>query len=204
MMDVLNYGKWFLIINCGFVAACSSMSAKNWNQQRGQVVNSDSQQPVWGANIVAVWKGSVKQNGDKHSVCYNIIVENSDTQGHFTIPPFAETDDVRKIQDKTMKLVIYKPGFWSESINQVLDAKQQNKVYLEPVSDENRQTNGKQRLKYLQQVIGATGCNIQNDAKIKLHKMYNQIMAEAEQAAQTKEDWKKVKSMKNWTEFVAQ
>jgi hypothetical protein len=185
-------------------SGCALVSLKNWFEQDGKILYEDNGQPVPNAIVAAVWRGKNSDAEDAGTICYHVETTRSDNDGKFRIPGWREYFEFSKITDKEVSFVIYKPGFWSPEALLKVPAGTKPGVYkLQSLSKENRQTNSKFRLKYLQKLVGLTSCNITSVDRPKLEDLYAGILSEAEDVASTAIDKKIVKSLRNWTSFVA-
>ena len=113
---------------------------------------------------------------------------------------------------KSSSLIVYKAGYWSESVVQDWPVQLKKdwtlqkdiKFYLDPISEKNQQTDSKNRLKYLQKTIGLTGCTLDPLGKKRMSMLYTAVLKEAKNVAITDMDHKIVQSIDNWTSFVSQ
>ncbi|MFV2057118.1 MAG: hypothetical protein ACC707_11670 [Thiohalomonadales bacterium] len=183
---------------------CAFVSLKNWFEANGQVIYLDNTQPVPNALIAAVWRGKNMDTENGDPICYHVETTRTDNDGAFKIPAWKEYFEYGNISEKKLFVVIYKPGFWTQQTLLLAPSDSQVRKYrIESISDQNRQTVSKYRLRYLQKIVGLTSCNITGANRPKLQELYTAILAEAEDIAQTPKDKKIVESLRNWTSFVA-
>ena len=184
-------------------SGCAFVSLKNWFEQSGTVLYKDIEKPVPNAMIAAVWRGENAEQEGNPTICYHVKTAKTGNDGYFLIPGWREYFKFSHLREKDVFIIVYKPGFWSETILQSAPTVSKNTYYIEPVSDDNRQTSTKNRLKYLQKLVGLTGCNVESADRSKLMPLYDSILAEAKKIAETPMEKKIVESLTTWTQFVS-
>lgn len=193
-----------MIIVIPLLTSCAMFEPTNWGEKNGQLLHGSSGKPISSTTVMAMWKGYVKKGGVKTPLCYHIETTKTNKQGEFSIPAWKETAKSRNIRYKSATLAFYKSGFWTEKVEYEQPKAPGKIFYIEPASKENKQQKSKHRLRYLQQLVGTTGCDLQGNGRSKLTHVYKQILREAKRIAKTTRDKKQVSSLKSWTSFVGQ
>jgi len=184
------------------LSGCAFFSLKNWFSTEGEVKYRDINKGAPNVHVAAVWRGQ-NTNKDNAFECYHVYATKTDVDGHFVIEGWREYFDYGYLQEKKMSLIVYKPGFWDKDILREPPTEKEHTYFLESVDDKNGQSNGSERLKFLQKLVGLTSCDPTNPNRNQLKPMFDDILAEAEPLANSPLDKKILASIQTWTKFVA-
>jgi len=204
MRCCLNYLRTVLlfVVMTTVMSGCAFFSLKNWFDAAGDVKYRDIDKGAPNVHVAAVWRG---QNTDKENTfeCYHVYATKTDNQGKFHIEGWREYFGYGHLAEKKMSIIVYKPGFWDKDLLRDAPTEKEHSYYIESADDKNGQTNGSERLKFLQKLVGLTSCDVKNPNRSQLKPMFDDILAEAEPLAKSPIDKKILASIKTWTEFVS-
>lgn len=202
-IDLRLIAKGFvLLLLSAFLCNCAFVSLKNWFEFSGTVLYKDIEKPVPNAMIAAVWRGENHDLEGNPEQCYHVKTAKTGNDGAFQIPGWREYFDYGHLRKKSVSIIVYKPGFWSEEILHPTPNLQQGKYFIETASDDNHQTTPSNRLKYLLKMVGFTGCELMPEDRVTLTPLYAAILAEAKSIAESPAELQLVASLKTWTAFV--
>lgn len=184
------------------LSGCAFFSLKNWFDAQGEVKYRDIDKGAPHVHVLAVWRG---QNTEKENTfeCYHVYATQTDNEGKFFIKGWREYFGFSHLNEKTMSLIIYKPGFWDPELLRRAPTERQFTYYIEGADDKNGQTNNSKRLKYLQKMVGLASCDVNSPNRSQLRPMFEDILSEAEPLAKSPLDKKILGSIKTWTLFVS-
>jgi len=157
------------------IAGCSPMPIREWPALNGKVLDANTEKPIEGAYVVAIWEGY----GGHNKSCFHVEAVTTDNQGIFKIPEWYNTNEgtVRLGSQYRHVSVVYKNGDqWSDR-----NYREQSQLkgiyyleeYLGPVNN---------RLKYLSKLTQTTGCG-KSDRN--LHTLFMAMHSEAITIAST-------------------
>ncbi len=184
------------------ISACSFMGTK-YPEMHGRVMHEIHDAPLPHTYIVALWKGKQSTDAGAKTVCYHVKNTVSDEKGFFKIPFWREPGEFGDLQDKAVHVFGYRKRYrTSELTSEIITPKNYIYYLAKPRSSDNETTDREERLRYLQQLLGDTLCDLKGDSRVNLIPMYEAIVDEAESIAKTDNDRKIVQKLKSWLSFV--
>lgn len=193
---------FFLTLLSLFIGACSVLGTK-YPEMRGRVLHEIHDKPIPDTMVVALWKGTEGSGDNKKTVCYHVEYTQADDKGFFSFPEWRESSSYDHLKDtKIYVYAFHKHYRTSELTKQVITEKNYNYYLAKPreIEDENKAR--EDRLRYLQQFVGDTTCDLEGESRTNLKPMYAAIVEEAEQIAVTDKDRQMALRLKSWLAFV--
>jgi len=185
-------GNTALIGLClALLSACAT--PRIWLAQKGRVVDWQTQKPIEGAVIVALWLGSVPIiPAESLDVCYHVESATSDGNGYFRLPTYA--DGHVRIVGRYISVLPYKAGY-KESLDERNRYRVKDGVYYMEKDLRNRE----ERLRYLEnKSIGQ--CFTEKEKAFLL--LNRALYAEAKSIAKTKSDQEIVQTIKFYLDIL--
>lgn len=190
------------VILAALLASCGILG-KKWGGINGRVLHEIHDDPMEGAIVLGLWKGEVPGNKGKW-VCYHVESTTADAKGYFEIPNWREPNSYKHLKNRTIHIVAYKDSYRTSELTSEIVSKKNYTYYLAnmlPAEDEEEER--KERLKYLQNLIGKSSCDLQGKSRVNLKPMYDAIVVEAEDIMKSAQDREIVQKLKSWQQFVA-
>ena len=163
----------------------------------GQVLEEETGKPIPDAIVVATWHGN-DSSGLVHSqsVCYHVETARTDANGKFHINAWSDGISMRSllINERYVITDAYKPGY-TRSVKPV------NELIKNILLARFKGT-AKERLEYLERMLGSTRCGSQNESEKNLHMFFSAMYEEAKNIAVTKEDLEIADALRYWASFV--
>ena len=184
------------------ISACGILGTK-YPEMHGRVLHEIHDKPIPDTIVVALWKGLEGTGDGAKTVCYHVEQTETDDKGYFTIPNWREPSSYDHLKDrKIYAYAFHKHYRTSELSKQIITDKNYIYYLAKPrqVDDENKAREN--RLRYLQQLVGDTTCDLEGDSRVNLKPMYSAIVEEAEQLVVTEKDRLIVQQLKSWLAFV--
>jgi len=192
-----------LILMIMLLFSCASSPKQTWKPLEGKVLNTKNGNPIDNALVFAIWKGQMLDKGETLRVCYHVESAKANDKGLFSLQSWQEQNNYTHITNKSTAMIVYKPGYWREEIATSIPKKNPIKLYLEKNANTNQQINPEHRLRYLQKTVGSTACHLDDADRKKLSELYQAVLNEAKNVAQSEEDDLIVRSIKSWTSFAS-
>ena len=169
----------------------------------GRVLHEIHDKPLSNTILVALWKGKQQSGSNKKTICYHVEYTVSDENGFFTVPNWREPGEFKHLKDKTVHVYGYKKRYrTSELTSEIITPKNYIYYLAKPRKTDDETEAREARLRYLQQLIGETTCDLKGESRANLKSMYAAIVAEAEALAITDKDRQIVQKLKSWLSFV--
>ncbi len=80
----------------------------DWLPVDGQVLDEQTDAPVAGAHVIALYDGVATWTT---SVCFHVENATTDDDGRFRIPAWTNTGMYRTVEDQSFSIYAYKPGY---------------------------------------------------------------------------------------------
>jgi hypothetical protein len=132
------------------LSSCASL--QYWPANQARVLDADTEMPIAGAVVVAMWEGDIPAWVDFRSTCYHIESAVSDSDGRFKIPAYSEIKG-HMINDKIVNWIVYAKGYRYSSRNSGGDYTKSGVYWME--KDDRK---GSERLEYLTQLRRSSKC----------------------------------------------
>jgi hypothetical protein len=191
-----------LIILATVISGCG-LTGKKYQEQTGRVMHEIHDKPLPHTLIVALWKGKEAEGNSESTVCYHVENTTADDKGYFTIPEWREPGRYDDLKDKTIHVVAYRKRYrTSELTSEILTDKNFIYYLAKPRSTDNMEEARGKRLRYLQELVGRTSCDLKGESRVNLQPMYEAVVEEAEQLAETEKDRSIVQRLKAWLSYV--
>jgi len=195
--------KTIYILMLATVTTACGMLGTTYPEMHGRVLHEIHDAPLSHTILVALWKGNQGNPGEGKSVCYHVEYTVSDEKGFFTIPDWREPGDFKDLKEKSVHVHAYRKRYrTSELTNEIITPKNYIYYLAKPRAADNEDQARKDRLRYLQQLIGDTICDLEGDSRANLKPMYAAIVEEAEELVVTAQDREMVQKLKSWLSFV--
>lgn len=176
---------------------------KRYEELNGRVLHEIHDKPLSYTEVVALWKGTEKQDNGDNQVCYHVESTTTDDKGYFYIPDWREPGKFRNLKDKAVYVYAFHKHYRTSELTSPLISRKNYIYYLakpRDIEDENKARIA--RLRYLQQLVGKTTCDLKGESRANLESLYKKIIEEAEEIAVTEIDKKVVEKLKGWLEFI--
>lgn len=191
-----------LAIIVSVVAACS-MLGTTYPEMHGRVMHEILDAPLPHTIVVGLWKGKPNNSGEGKMICYHVENTVSDETGFFTIPEWREPSSFEDLKDRNVYVYAYRKRYrTSELTKNIISPKNYIYYLAKPRDEDNAEKARKDRLRYLQQLVGDTICDLKGESRANLKPMYTAIVEEAEELAVTEQDQQAVQKLKSWLSFV--
>ena len=198
----INMRVLSLIVLVLVVSGCG-LTSKKYEEQTGRVMHEIHDKPLPHTLIVALWKGKEVTGNSESSVCYHVENTIADDKGYFTIPEWREPGRYDDLKDKTIHVVAYRKRYrTSELTSEILTDKNFIYYLAKPRNTDNVDEARENRLRYLQELVGRTSCDLKGESRVNLQPMYEAVVEEAEQLAKTEKDQSIVQRLKAWLSYV--
>ncbi|WP_455365128.1 hypothetical protein [Kaarinaea lacus] len=179
------------------------MMGTTYPEMYGRVMHEIHDAPLPHTMVVALWKGKQGNPGEGKTICYHVEYTVSDDKGYFTIPDWREPGEFEDLQEKNIHIHAYRKRYrTSELTNEIITPKNYIYYLAKPRTSDDEEQARKDRLRYLQQLIGDTICDLKGDSRANLKPMYTAIVEEAEELVVTAQDREVVQKLKSWLSFV--
>lgn len=176
---------------------------KRYEELNGRVLHEIHDKPLSHTEVVALWKGTeTKDNVDKQ-VCYHVEATTTDDKGYFYIPDWREPGSFKHLKDKAVHVYAFHKHYRTSELTSPLITRKNYIYYLakpRKIEDENKARIA--RLRYLQQLVGKTTCDLKGKSRANLEPLYKKIIEEAEDIAVSEIDKKVVEKLKGWLAFI--
>ena len=100
--------KGFIVIIVLQLSACSGIPKRNWPAQEGRVLDQETELPIEGALVVALWKGV---GGYSHTMCFHVEITETDENGIYLIPSWRNESASVSTNNQRVEFVVYKEGY---------------------------------------------------------------------------------------------
>jgi hypothetical protein len=191
-----------LLLITSVISACGILG-KKYPEMHGRVLHEIHDKPLSHTVIVALWKGIQENTDSKKSICYHVEFTISDDTGFFSIPDWREPGSFRSLKNKTVHVYAYRRYYrTSELTSEILTRKNYIYYLAKPRRNENEKQAREARLRYLQQLIGSTTCDLKGRSKENLKPMYTAIVAEAKKLVVSNNDRKIVQKLESWLTYI--
>ena len=202
VIQLKNYRFLILLLAAAAISACGILG-KKYPEMHGRVLHEIHDKPLSHTVIVALWKGIQENNDVEKSICYHVEFTVNDDKGFFSIPNWREPGSYRGLKNKTIHVYAYRRYYrTSELTSEILTKKNYIYYLAKPRPSKNEKQAREARLRYLQQLIGSTTCDLKGDSKENLKPMYTAIIAEAKKLAVTNNDQKIVRKLESWLSYI--
>jgi hypothetical protein len=184
------------------VTGCG-MLGTTYPEMYGRVLHEIHDAPMSNTIVVALWKGTEGDPGEGKTQCYHVEYTVSDEKGFFKIPVWREPGDYKNLQEKSIHIHAYRKRYrTSELTSEIITSKNYIYYLAKPRQFDDDTQAREDRLRYLQQLIGDTTCDLKGDSRANLKPMYAAIVEEAEELVVTDQDRQVVQKLKSWLSFV--
>ena len=184
------------------LTACG-MLGTTYPEKHGRVLHEILDAPLPNTIVVGLWKGRQGAPGEGKMVCYHVENTVTDDTGFFAIPEWREPGSFEDLADKNIYIYAYRKRYrTSELTNQIITPKNYIYYLAKPRDEDNEEQARTDRLRYLQQLVGDTICDLKGESRANLVPMYTAIVEEAEEIAVTAQDKQVVQKLKSWLSFV--
>jgi len=184
------------------VTACTVFGTK-YPEMHGRVLHEIHDKPLSHTILVALWKGKPASGSNEKLICYHVAYTVSDDKGFFTIPNWNEPGEFKNYKDKTIHVYGYRKRYrTSELTSEIITPKNYNYYLAKPRKTDDETKAREARLRYLQQLIGETLCDLKGESRTNLKPMYTAIIKEAETLVVTDKDRQVTQKLKSWLSFV--
>ncbi|MCI0506665.1 MAG: hypothetical protein L0Z73_11215 [Gammaproteobacteria bacterium] len=203
----MNYVTTFRILILALpiaaVVACGMLGTK-YEKMHGRIQHEIHDDPMPNTIVVALWQGKANDPaGGGKILCYHVETTVTDEKGFFTIPVWREPGDFKDLSDKAVHVHAYRKHYrTSELTSQIITPKNYIYYLAKPRAVDDETAARQDRLRYLQQLIGNTTCDLQGKSRGNLQPMYAAIVDEAEELVVTAQDREIVQKLKSWLAFV--
>ncbi|VAW99343.1 hypothetical protein MNBD_GAMMA22-1503 [hydrothermal vent metagenome] len=164
-------------------ACASGEPLMSWPEMNGQVVDTDTGEPIADAFVIARWQGRV---GFFHgsSTCYHVESTMSDAQGNFTIPSWFEWFDNFWTHMKSVSISTYKSDYVTV-FNRLSNEEKKNIQYQ-------RKSNGtrEDKLGYIKLTARRNFCSNAGQSRRKSYYLYRRLYEDAKKITLTKDEKK--------------
>ena len=172
---------------CMLMLLTSCFPINHWPEERAQVIDIETNQPVEGVIVVAFWKGTTGVAGTQ-TTCYHTESATTDAKGQFVIPGYNDGFRQGFTANKYTVLHFYKRGY-KEYVRPDGMSFTQKKIYrMEPFKGTREE-----RFEYIRRF--PTSCYKAGDSKKNLYQIRKAKYEEARQLAKTKEEIRTVETM---------
>ncbi len=179
------------------------MLGTTYPEMHGRVLHEIHDAPLPHTMVVALWKGNLGNPGEGKTICYHVENTTSDDKGFFIIPDWREPSQFEDLNDRNVHVYAYRKRYrTSELTKEIITPKNYNYYLSKPRDMDDEDQARKDRLRYLQQLVGDTICDLKGDSRANLIPMYTAIVEEAEELAVTEQDQQVVQKLKSWLSFV--
>jgi len=169
----------------------------------GRVLHEIHDKPLSNTILVALWKGKPANSPSEKMICYHVEDAVSDDKGFFTIPTWDEPGEFKNLKDKTIHVYGYRKRYRiSELTSEIITPKNYIYYLAKPRRIDDKDKAREARLRYLQQLVGETLCDLKGESRANLKPLYTAIVAEAETLVVTDQDRQTVQKLKSWLSFV--
>jgi len=185
------------------ISACGILGTRH-PEMHGRVMHEVLDKPLPHTIVVALWKGKEIKNNTEKEICYHVEATKSDDKGYFSIPEWREPSHYENLKDKAVQMVAFRRYYRTSELTSERMKVKNNIYYLtKPRHIENEEKARDDRLRYLQQLIGKTSCDLKGESRTNLRPLFSEIIEEAELIAVTEKDRKVVEKLKGWLSFVS-
>jgi len=192
---------FFVLIS--LISACGILGTRH-PEMHGRVMHEVLDKPLPHTIVVALWKGKEIKNNTEKEICYHVEATKSDDKGYFSIPEWREPSHYENLKDKAVQMVAFRRYYRTSELTSERMKVKNNIYYLtKPRHIENEEKARDDRLRYLQQLIGKTSCDLKGESRTNLRPLFSEIIEEAELIAVTEKDRKVVEKLKGWLSFVS-
>ena len=193
-----------LLIACltAILSACGLLG-KRHPEMHGRVLHEIHDKPLSHTIMVALWKGSEEQDDSEKQVCYHVETTTSDDTGYFSFPEWREPNAFSDLENKSVYIYGYRKYYRTSELSGEVIVDKNFKYYLakpRPIENEDRAREA--RLRYLQQLVGKTTCDLEGESRKNLVPLFTAVITEAESLAVTNKDKQIVEKLKSWLSFV--
>ena len=185
-----------------FISACGMLGTK-YPEMHGRVLHEIHDKPIPHTLVVALWKGKEVADNNEKELCYHVEYTKSDDKGFFTVPNWREPNDYDHLKNRAVYAYAFHKHYrTSELTKQVITDKNYIYYLAKPrrIEDENKAR--KNRLRYLQKLVGDTTCDLEGDSRVNLKPLYTEIIEEAETLVVTAKDRQILQQLRSWLAFV--
>ena len=179
------------------------MLGKRYEELNGRVLHEIHDKPLSHTVVVALWNGTESTDNSEKEICYHVETTTSDDKGYFYIPEWREPGSFRHLKNRVVHVYAFHKHYRTSELTSSLITKKNYIYYLAKprrIEDENKARIA--RLRYLQQLVGKTTCDLKGKSRSNLEPLYKKIIEEAEEIAVTDIDRQVVQKLKGWLEFV--
>lgn len=163
------------------LASCASL--RHWPAQPAVVLDAQTEAPIEGAVVVALWNGDIPiWPVQPRMVCYHVESAATDATGRFVLPAYQEAE-AQRIEDKWIWWQVYKAGYKYSDRNSGKDYIKEGVYYLERDARQ-----GAERLGYLSNIEQASRCASAGESAKNLIPLYRAIYEEGKLIAATKRE----------------
>lgn len=202
-MKNLNKQLLLLFIALGFTISACGLMGKRYEQLNGRIMHEIHDKPLSHTVVVALWKGTETKNNTDKQVCYHVESTTSDDKGYFYIPEWREPGSFRHLKNKAVHVYAFHKHYRTSELTSRLITPKNYIYYLAKPRLINDETKAREaRLRYLQQILGKTTCDLKGPSRANLEPLYKKIIEEAEDIAVTPKDRKIVEKLKGWLAFI--
>lgn len=191
-----------LMLLASVVSGCG-MLGKRYPEMHGRVLHEIHDKPLSYTVVVALWKGKQTENNTEQEICYHVESTVTDDTGFFSIPDWREPSSYKQLKDKNVYVYAFHKYYRTSELTRQLISKKNYIYYLakpRPIDDENKAREA--RLRYLQQLVGKTMCDLDGESKANLAPLFSKVIEEAEQIAVSERDRQVVEKLKGWLDYI--
>ena len=156
----------------------------------GKVIDEETNKPIPGATVSALWIGNVFALVDTQSACVHAQASTTDYRGEFNMPEWRKESQIGWVRHIKPSIIAHKHGY-------IFSRYENNTIYLKPFRG-----NVSERLEYLSTILDANRCGSKDESERTLHHLYNSMYQEAKRIAISENDKEIVDNLHYWSSFV--
>ena len=203
-MTIKTHNQFLLIILLALTLNACGVFGTRHPEMHGRVLHEIHDKALSHAVVVALWKGREKNDDAEKEICYHVESTISDDKGFFSIPEWREPGNFGHLKDKSIHVFAFRRYYrTSELTSEKFTPRNYNYYLAKPRHIEDETKAREDRLRYLQLLVGKTGCDLQGESRANLRPLNIDIIEEAELIAVTENDRQAVEKLKGWLQFVS-
>lgn len=185
------------------VSACGLLGSR-YPEMHGRVLHEIHDKALSNTVVVALWKGKEKADDSVKEICYHVESTKSDDKGFFSIPEWREPSSFSHLKDKSIQVYAFRRYYrTSELTSEIITPKNYIYYLAKPRHIENENKAREDRLRYLQQLVGKTTCDLKGESRVNLRPLFIEVIEEAELIAVSEKDRQVVEKLKGWLTYVS-
>ena len=185
------------------LSACGMLGSR-YPEMHGRVLHEIHDKALSNTVVVALWKGKEKKDNAEKEICYHVESTKSDDKGFFSIPEWREPSSYGHLKDKTIHVFAFRRYYRTSELTSELITKKNYIYYLaKPRHIEDEKKAREARLRYLQQLVGKTTCDLKGESRANLRPLFIEVIEEAELIAVSEKDRQAVEKLKSWLGYIS-